>query len=62
MKVQRVRPQVFELTVHALELSALVSAARWVVDGAEGDLPEEAREQLGQVLDSYDAEVAELNT
>ncbi len=42
--------------MHALELSALVAAARWVVDGAEGELTPEAHDQLRTVLDAYDAE------
>lgn len=37
-------------------MSALVAAARWVADGAEGELPEDARDQLRKVLASYDAE------
>lgn len=34
-----------------------MAAARWVVEGAEGELTEEARDQLREVLASYDAEV-----
>ena len=62
MKVRRVRPQVLEVTLHVLELSTLVSAARWALDDAKGELPPEAREQLRRVLDDYDAELADLDT
>lgn len=55
MKVERPRPAVFRLTLHAHELSALVAAARWAVEGAEGELPPEARDQLRTVLDGYDS-------
>lgn len=55
MKVERPRPAVFRLTLHAYELSALVAAARWAAEGAEGELPPEARDQLRTVLDGYDA-------
>jgi hypothetical protein len=60
MKLERVRPAVFQVTLHAGELGALVSAARWIVEGSEGDLPDEALEQLRQVLSSYDAELARI--
>ena len=61
MKVRRVRPQVLEVTLHVLELSALVSAARWALDDAQGELPPEAREQLRRVLDDYAGELAKLD-
>ena len=58
MRLERVRPTVVRLELHSLELTALVTAARWVVDGAEGELPPDAVDQLRQVLDSYDAALA----
>lgn len=61
MKLERARPTVFKVTLHAYELSALIAAARWAVEGAEGELSEEAREQLRQVVESYDAETRRLN-
>ena len=62
MKVRRVRPQVFEVTLHAMELSTLVSAARWALEDAKGELPPEVREQVSQVLDDYDDELANLDS
>jgi predicted DNA-binding transcriptional regulator YafY len=62
MTVERLRPTVLRVTLHAYELSALLAAARWVAEGAEGELPKEATDQLRQVLDSYDAEVRRLAT
>jgi hypothetical protein len=56
MKIASPRPAIYEVTLHAYELSALVAAARWVVGGAEGEVDPEAREQLRVVLDGYDAE------
>ncbi len=61
MQVERPRPAVFRLTLHALELSALVAAARWAAEGAEGELPPEARSQLRKVLASYDSETRRLD-
>lgn len=46
MRIERPRPLVFRVTLHAYELSALVAAARWVVEGAENELPAEAVDQL----------------
>jgi hypothetical protein len=52
----------FRLTLHAYELAALTAAARWVVDGAEGDLPDEARSQIRRVLAEYESQLARLHT
>lgn len=61
MKLERPKPTVFRLTLHAFELSALIAAARWVEEGAEGDLPSEARDHLRKVLASYDEESRRLS-
>jgi hypothetical protein len=52
--VERVRPSVLRLTLHAYELAALIAAARLVAQKGEDELPEEAAEQLRRVLASYD--------
>lgn len=57
MKIEQTRPAVFTVTLHAYELTALIAAARWVVEGAEGELPPEAIDQLRQVVERYDAEI-----
>lgn len=57
MKIKRLRPAVLRVTFHAFELSAIMAAARWAAEGGEGELTEEARDQLRQVLASYDAEI-----
>ena len=54
MRIERLRPSTFQVILHAYELSALVAGARWAAE--QGDLPEEAREQLEKVLDQYEAE------
>jgi predicted DNA-binding transcriptional regulator YafY len=56
MTIERRRPTMLRVTLHAYELSALVAAARWVAEWAEGELPREAVDQLRQVLESYAAE------
>ncbi len=52
MQLERVRPSVLRLTLNAYELAALIAAARLVAE--KDELPEEASEQLCQVLASYD--------
>jgi hypothetical protein len=54
MRIQRVRPAVLEVTLHAYELSALIAAARWAVEGGRGEMETEALDQLRQVLTNYD--------
>lgn len=45
---------VIRMTLHAYEATALITAARWVAEGAEDKLPDEAIEHLREVLASYD--------
>ena len=54
MQIERVRPTVLRVTLHAYELATLAAAARWAADGAEGELDAETREQLDDVLAGYD--------
>jgi hypothetical protein len=54
MKIERVRPSVLQVTTSTHELAALIAAARWVVEGAEGRLAPGAVAQLRSVLESYD--------
>ena len=61
MQIERVRPAVLQVTLHATELSSLVAAARWLVEETPGELPEEARGQLQLVLDSYDQQLGRLD-
>lgn len=58
MKLERVQPTVYRLTLHAYEAAALMAAARWAAEGADEPLPEDAVDQLRQILDSYDRALA----
>jgi hypothetical protein len=64
MTIERVRPIVFRLTLHAYELSALVAAGRWMIAAAAGDadVPADTVKQLQHVLASYDREIARLGS
>lgn len=61
MNIEHMKSSTYRITLHTYELAALVSAARWAVDGAEGELPKEARQQLSQILAAYDAEMKQMN-
>lgn len=54
MRIERLRPTLLRVTLHTQALAALAAAARWVADGAEGDLVPEIRDQLDRVLADYD--------
>ena len=58
MTIERPRPAVFRVTLHAYEMAALVAAARWVAEGAAGELPAEAVDQIRQVLANYEDALA----
>ena len=46
---------VLRVTLSAVEMATLVSAARWAAEGARGELTPEALAQLRQVVAGYDA-------
>lgn len=55
MIIEQIKPTVLRITLQTYEIAALVSAARWVTDGVKDKLPEEAIEQIREVLDNYDS-------
>lgn len=56
MQLEQFRATTYRITLSTYELAALISAARWVANGAEGDLPNEATEHLSQIVADYDSE------
>lgn len=58
MRLEWTRPGIVRVTAHAYELAALVAAARFVTESAPPDVPEQALEQLRQLLSDYDAQTA----
>ncbi len=56
MRIEQIKRSVLRITMHTYECATLIAAARWVVEGANGELPEEAIKQLREVLQNYDAE------
>lgn len=62
MELERVRPTVLRVTLHAYELAGLMAAARYVVDSAPSEVPDPAREQLRALLADYDDGLRRLGT
>lgn len=56
MVLEQVRPLTLRVTLHAVELATLISAARCVVEDRQGELTAEARDQLRRVLEGYEAQ------
>jgi hypothetical protein len=54
VELERVRPTVVRVTLHAYELAGLMAAVRYVVDSAPPEVPDAAREQLRGLLADYD--------
>ena len=57
MKLEQLRPNVFQMTLASQELSALVAAARMAYDAMADDpaAPREAVDHLAGVLRDFDA-------
>jgi hypothetical protein len=43
-------------------MAALIAAARWVAEGAEGEIAEEAVDQLRQILANYDENLQRIGS
>lgn len=62
MELERVRPTVLRVTLHAYELAGLMAAVRYVVDSAPSEVPDAAHEQLRGLLADYDEGLHRLST
>jgi len=58
VRLERIRPQVVQATLHTYELATLVAAARYVVELAPVEMPEESLAQLRRLLAEYDRQRA----
>ena len=56
MRIEKGNPNIFRITLSGYELAALISSARWVAEGAKGEVSTEAINNINQVLQSYDDE------
>ena len=50
MHIEKRNNLVFHITLSGYELATLISSARWVAEGAKGELTDEAIQQLKQVV------------
>ena len=60
MHIEKKRSLIYHLTISGYELATLISLARWVAEGAEGELTPEALCQLKQVVSNYDRAAEQL--
>jgi predicted urease superfamily metal-dependent hydrolase len=60
MRLEEVRSQRVQVSLHPLELAGLITAARWVLTGLRDTPPPEALEQLRRILADYDRQAAGL--
>lgn len=62
MQIKKGQRNIFQITMTGYELATLISSARWIVEGAKGDLTLEATNNLKQLLDNYDKETKRLHS
>ncbi|SDK76094.1 hypothetical protein SAMN04487820_11282 [Actinopolyspora mzabensis] len=61
MRLERIRPTVLGLVLHAHELATLMTAARCVAEATSAEVPESAREELRALLRDYDQQLRRLD-
>lgn len=61
MQIKKGQRNIFEITMTGYELATLISSARWIIEGAKGELTSEAINNLKQLLDNYDKEAKKLH-
>ncbi len=62
MQIKKGQRNIFQITLTGYELATLISSARWIVDGAKGELTLEAAKNLKQLLDNYDNATKRLHS
>ena len=61
MQIKKGQRNIFQITLTGYELATLITSARWIVDGAKGELTLEATNNLKPLLDNYDSETKKLH-
>lgn len=62
MQIKKGQRNIFQITMTEYELATLISSARWIAEGAKGELTLEATNNLKQLLDNYDKEANKLHS
>lgn len=61
MQLVKVSPNKYNMTLHSYELATIISAVRWIAEGAKGTLSSEIIEQMENFLHSYENAISHLN-
>ncbi|ASU78894.1 hypothetical protein CDG81_12075 [Actinopolyspora erythraea] len=62
MRLERIRPTVLRMVLHAHELATLMTAVRYVAETGPAEVPESARQELRALLRDYDQQLHHLGT
>lgn len=62
MQIEKKQRNIFQITLTGYELATLISSARWVVDGAKGELTSEAMSNIKELLTNYDLATEKLQS
>jgi hypothetical protein len=62
MQIEKKQRSIFQITLTGYELATLISSARWIVDGAKGELTSEAMGNLKELLINYDIATEKLHS
>jgi hypothetical protein len=55
VRIEKLKPPILQVTMSAYELATLIAAARWALEGGQGELAPEAIDQLRQVVAGYES-------
>lgn len=61
MQIEKRQRNIFQLTLTGHELATLISSARWIVEGKNGEVTSEAINNLKQLLTNYDSATKKLH-
>lgn len=60
MHIEKKSNLIFHITLSGYELATLISSARWVAEGAKGELTDDAIHQIQQVISNYDKAASKI--
>ncbi|REJ84318.1 MAG: hypothetical protein DWQ44_06685 [Bacteroidetes bacterium] len=60
MLIKEKNPGIYQVTISAYELAALISSARWICSGSEGPMDDSSKQQISRVLESYDLSMKQM--
>lgn len=61
MRIEKGHSNIYRITLSGYELAALISSARWVAEGGEGQVTPDVANNLKQLLVSYDDATKKLH-